>query len=34
MNDMDTDAVKFSPSTMSDSFRVEMINFNRQLEGK
>ncbi|KAI7846876.1 hypothetical protein BDC45DRAFT_528011 [Circinella umbellata] len=33
MNDMDTDAIKFSPSTMLDSFRVEMINFNRQLEG-
>ncbi|KAI7847151.1 hypothetical protein BDC45DRAFT_527017 [Circinella umbellata] len=32
MNDMDTDAIKFSPSTMPDSFRVEMINFNRQLE--
>ncbi|KAG2214827.1 hypothetical protein INT45_009801 [Circinella minor] len=32
MNDLDTDAVKFSPSTMINSFRVEMINFNRQLE--
>ncbi|KAG2208568.1 hypothetical protein INT45_005440 [Circinella minor] len=32
MNDMDTDAIKFSPSTMPDSFRVEMINFNRQLD--
>ncbi|KAI7847470.1 hypothetical protein BDC45DRAFT_541866 [Circinella umbellata] len=32
MNDLTTDAIKFSASTMADSFRVEMINFNRQLE--
>ena len=34
MNDLGTDAVRFSLSTMIGSFRVEMINFNRQLEHK